>query len=358
MLIVAWAIAGALVGIVSAAIVGYGLVARTQVRQARCSLALGLGLYGTAILVTGIAGGYNLQVQTLFLAVGLAALWTYRRRLPELFQSTCHAHPARVSGLTCEGRDRWWLVLPAVYAVTRFFSCGLPQQHGDPLYYHLSAPQLWVQLGHIALTPEHPSFSQAGLWEGFLGLPEIWLGSSSVTVRVVTQLFGQWMHFIWGQLGCLAVATVLLMRLAPPLKTRPGFAVFLAWLATTQAAFEWTGTLAKNDYILAFFVLCAVLEALPAERAQGVRDNHYNDRKRWLFCGALIGFGYATKFLAVWAHSGSWRFYRGRSAGGGAPWDSMFWAVRSQPRLWWRAILFGRATRCFRCSTTCLGRIG
>lgn len=274
-LIVAWLIAFVFVALVSAAIVGYGLIAAMLCRHAISSLVLGAGLYTSAILVTGIWGGYSTQVQTLLLGVGLVALWTYRRQLRRFLPQ---AYP--------QGRDRWWLILPVVYALTRFFACGLPQQHSDALYYHLAAPQLWVELGRIQLTAEHPSYSQAALWETLYGLPQIWLGTKGVVNHVIVQIYAQWLHFLWGQLGCVAVATALLVRLAPMLRARLGLAIFIAWLCTTQPAFEWLGCLAKNDYILALFVLAAVLEAT---------------EKRWLLAGLLVGLAYSTKVLAAWA---------------------------------------------------------
>ncbi len=274
-LIGAWMIALPLVMLVSAAIFGYGLIAATYSRHSKTSLVLGLGFYAGTILLTGVWGGYTGQVQTLLLAFGLAALWTYRRQTRRLL-------PLELP----RGRDRWWLVLPAVYFLTRLFTCGLPQQHSDPLYYHLSAPQLWVELGQIRLTADHPSFSQAALWETFYGLPQIWFGTKGAPTHVIVQLFGQWMHCLWGQGGCLLLAAALLTTLASPLEKRPGLAVFIAWLCTTQPVFEWLGCLAKNDYIICLFVLAAVIEVLD---------------RRWLLTGFLMGFAYSTKVLAAWA---------------------------------------------------------
>lgn len=274
MLIAAWGWALLCLVVVSGAIVGYGLAAAQYSRHARSAPILGLGCYATLILVTGIWGGYNKQVQTLLALVGLAALYTYRSQLRRFFP--LHAP---------KGRDRWWVVLPLAYLAARFFSCGLPQQHSDPLYYHLSAPQRWIELGAIVLEEAHPSYAQATLFEALYGLPMVWLGPHGGNEHVITQVYAQWLHFLWGQVATLALAAVLLTHLVPSLKARSGLAIFVAWLCTTQPAFEWLGTLAKTDYVICSFVLAAMVELL----------DH-----RWFIAGMLAGFAYSTKVLAAW----------------------------------------------------------
>lgn len=274
-LLTAWLIAFALTLVVSAAIVGYGCVVARFTHNARTSLVLGLGLYTTSILVTGTWGGYRAIVQTLLVLIGIVSAWTYKRYLRFLLPDE---RPRKA--------DIIWLVLPVVYALTRFFSCGLPQQHSDPLYYHLSAPKQWVELGRIALLEAHPSYSQAALWETLYGLPQIWLGPYGTNNHIITQIYGQWMHMIWGQLGCFFLAASILVELAPALRTRRGLAGFIAWLCISQPAFEWLGCLAKNDYVLCLFILAGVLESFD---------------KRWFLSGLLFGCAYSTKVLAAWA---------------------------------------------------------
>ncbi|MBI3542658.1 MAG: hypothetical protein HY075_05220 [Deltaproteobacteria bacterium] len=278
MLLTCWVLALIAVVAVSAAVFGFAALARGLFPEARSPEALGLGIFTSVLLVTGIAGAYNVLFQSALVFGGLAFLALspeyWRGRLKDL-----RRHLPR-------GRDWLWLGFPAVYFVTRFFSCGLPQQHSDPLYYHLSAPQLWAELGRITITPEHPSFAQAALWETLYGIPQLWFGTRGASAHVITQLYGQWMHMFWGQGGTLLLAALLLARLAPPLERLPGLTVFVAWLCTTQPVFEWLGCLAKNDYVLCVFVLGAVLEALD---------------ERWWLAGFFIGLAYSTKVLAAWA---------------------------------------------------------
>lgn len=274
-LFLAWIAAFGFAALISFAALGYGCMVGVLTRNARSAIVLGLGFYCTAIMVTGVWGGYNKMVQTLMVAVGVAGAFTYRRQLRRFMNVDWPA-----------GLDRLWLALPFVYWVTRFFTSGLPQQHSDALYYHLPAAQLWAELGAIKLTPEHPSYAQASLWETLYGIPQIWIGTKGATNHVVTQVYAQWMHFFWGQVGTAFVAAGLLKQLAEPLKVRPGLAIFLGWLATTLPAFEWTGCLAKNDYIIMLFVLASVIEAL---------------ERRWLLAGLLMGFAYSTKVIAAWA---------------------------------------------------------
>jgi hypothetical protein len=103
---------------------------------------------------------------------------------------------------------------------------------------------------------------------------------------VTAQVFGQWMHFLWGQIACVVLGAMLLRQLTEPLRSRPGLAVFAAWLCTTLPSFEWLGCLAKNDYVIMTFVLAGLLAAL---------------NKRFAVAGFFLGFSYATKVLAAWA---------------------------------------------------------
>ncbi|MEW6058129.1 MAG: hypothetical protein AB1540_16100 [Bdellovibrionota bacterium] len=273
LLITAWGIALGFVIVISASIFGYGLLISGKKGLDLLKMCLGLGIALNLFLLTGIGGGYNRIIQGTLVLAGLAALWGMRqqrwwRKLPRF-----------------TGRDRLWLILPAVYFLTRFFSAGLPQQHSDPLYYHLSAPKLWADLGQIRLTPEHPSYAQSTLWETVYGYPHLWLGTLGPDVHVIVQIFAQWMHMFWGQLFSVLLGAAVLTRFLPQARTRPGLCIFVAWLCATLPSWEWLGTLAKNDYVLLSFVLAGVLALL---------------EKRVFLGGLFLGLAYQTKVIAAW----------------------------------------------------------
>jgi len=224
----------------------------------------------------GISGYYKAVPQSVMVCLGLVlfvtnrAYWEKSLSLKSRFQKS----------------DWLWLIFPLLYALARFFVCGIPQEHGDPLYYHLAAPKLWAQLGQIRLTESHPSFSQAVLWETVFGIPQLWFGTEGVRHHVLAQLFGQWMHFFWGQVTCVAAAYVLIRRFSRTVRESIGPLLFFAWISTTFPSFEWLGSIAKNDYVLSAFVLTAVIEALTGKA---------------FLAGILIGFGCSIKIFGAWA---------------------------------------------------------
>lgn len=270
-LLFSWAYALLFVVLTSTSILGYACLAKrlfTPLSFGPC-FAVGLGLLTSLMLLTGVLGLFISSVQTLIVVVGLVLFWRYRRTLPRL--------------PTLSRADWLWLIWPLLYFTSRFFACGVPQQHSDALYYHLLGPKLWVEAGRVALTAAHPSLSQATLFETLYALPQLWLGTIGLKSHVITQLYGQWMHMIWGQIASLVAGVFLLRRLTPG--TGLGLSVFAAWICTSQPAFEWLGCLAKNDYIMMMFILFATLAAL---------------EKHWLAAGVLVGFAFSTKFLAAW----------------------------------------------------------
>jgi hypothetical protein len=276
MLITSWLVAGAFVLLVSASILGYACLARLFFPDCRSPEVLGLGVFCALSTITGIAGGYTFAVQSALVGLGVSGLWSYPKYLRD------------VRGFVLpKGRDWYWVAWPALYYLARAFTCGLPQQHSDPLYYHLAAPKLWATLAQIRLVPEHPSFAQAALWEPVFGLPQIWLGAKGLANHVTTQIYGQWMHMLWGQIGTTLAGAALLKIVVRGLK--PGIALFAAWLATTLPAFEWTGCLAKNDYIIVLFFVAAIIEAV---------------EERYALAGLLAGFACGTKILSGWGALG------------------------------------------------------
>lgn len=297
MLISAWAVAAFFAALASAALAGWAVAARRwvyPVLQASESdsapvpdlavlvacFALGAGAFLSLSILIGIAHGYNGWAQSVPVAAGLFFLARFKneRRLVLRFEGVAPC-------------DAIWLLFPVLYFLARIFSAGLPQQHNDALYYHLAAPKLWAELGKIALTPEHPSYAQASFWETIYGLPQFFLGTRGAFAHVATQLFGQWMHVLWGQFGVLFAGAAILRAFAPELRKRSGLTIFLAWLCTTLPCVEWTGGLAKNDYVAAFFAMAAVISLTAPSRGSRVPPA--------LLCGLLAGWAFATKMSAA-----------------------------------------------------------
>jgi hypothetical protein len=278
MLITAWIIGLLATLAISGAILGWGLAARRMGAKTVAPELLGLGLLTTASLLTGVAGGYNRIVQSALMLAGWAEFILptsrnfLRQRLPRW--------------RTLSTSDKLWIAFPALYFLTRFFTCGLPQQHSDPLYYHLLGPKLWAEMHQIRLTPEHPSLSQAALWETLYGIVQLWIGTLGEWAHIVSQISAQWLLMFWGQLASVLLGSAILKRLAPQTGLRPGLRFFVAWLCVCPPGIEWLGGLAKNDYILLTFVLSATLAML---------------EKEYFFAGVFVGFAYSSKVLAAWA---------------------------------------------------------
>jgi hypothetical protein len=224
--------------------------------------------------------GYTAPVQGLLLAAGLALVARERTRWRAL-----------VGGLGWRpNADRVFFIFPGLYFLARLFSCGVPQQHSDALYYHLAAPKHWAQLGRIILVDTHPTYAQSGIWENIYGIPMLFMGTKGLFPLLTTQLYSQWMHMLWGQVGCVVVGAALIGRLAPASLARPGLRVFLAWLACSFASVEWLGCLAKNDFVLTLFAMGALAAALEG-------------RPGW--AGFLAACSFSTKSLGIIAVAGT-----------------------------------------------------
>lgn len=281
MLIIAWGLALLAVVLVSTAMLGFGCFLATFVSSLSVALVLGVGLFAELSLLSGMIS-YSVVVQSLLVALGL---FLFLRHFAAL--KTIGSHLPR-------SKNWLWLIFPFAYFLARFFADGVPQQHSDPIYYHLSAPKFWTELGRIALTESHPSYAQSTLWETVYGIPMLWFGTSKVMSLVTSQLYGQWMHALWGQLGSVVLGAVVLGQLLDSAseldksilpKVDVGLCLFVSWLCTSLPSYEWLGSLAKNDYILMLFILAATSTAL----------------RGWFFAtGLLIGMAYSTKVFAAW----------------------------------------------------------
>ncbi len=276
MLIANWFIGLFCAALTTVALLGWGTWISRRFRLPY-GVAFPAGL-GVALSLMSAVGafphGYTLLPQGLVLGTGLA----FFARNQDRWKALLGRGPWR------PGADTLFFIFPALYFLTRLFSCGVPQQHSDPLYYHLAAPKLWAQLGRIILVDTHPTYAQTGIWENIYGVPLLAMGTKGLFSLVTTQLYSQWMHMIWGQVGCVLLAAALMAKLAPVSQSKPGLRVFLAWLACSFASVEWLGCLAKNDFILTLFAVAAVAAALEG-------------RPGW--AGFLAACSFSTKSLGI-----------------------------------------------------------
>ncbi len=278
MLIAAWGVALLFCLVVSASLFGYIFCFASYLKNQPyyISYPLGFGFSLSLIFLVGIFGGYTPFIQGIILVLGFM-----------FFIFRCKK--ITLPPIELEKKDWIWILLPLVYFITRFFSAGLPQQHSDPLYYHLAAPKLWVELGQIKLTEEHPSFVQATLWESLYGFPLLFLGAKGWFNHVVTHVYAQWMHVFWGQIASLVLARALLQKFFQN-KLSFNKAFFVSWLCLCLPCHEWTGGLAKNDFILCLLIFSSLLSILD---------------KRFFIGGLLVGLAFSTKFLAFWFFCGA-----------------------------------------------------
>ena len=186
-----------------------------------------------------------------------------------------------------------WLT---VYALVRFVQVTRLSRHGDPFYYHLAAPVMWLRHASLAFDPAHPLNFQASLWEGLYLWPAHWfLGPGTIGLPAI-QIFAQWAHVTIGWMGLGVTAVALLRGLRYPLVPSliGGFAALASY------SLWWTGGLAKNDCGAALWSLGAALLLL--ERRAGQADDGQTDgRRRWLAAGLLLGAAFVAKYTVAFA---------------------------------------------------------
>ncbi len=268
-----------------AAVIGWGRMAAIAVgltgsrrlsKAEEWSVALGLGsLVAAAWAYLSVLLGPHRGValsSVVFLVAGAFAL-----ALPRRHQST--------RALTRDKRHLLLYSLLATYVVLRFIQSTRLARHGDPLYYHLVAPVLWVR-SNLSFDPAHPLNFCASAWEGLFLWPAQWfLGTGDVGLPAI-QIFSQWIHLSIGWVGMAVAVVALLRRLRVPLV--PALIGGFAALATRSL--WWTGALAKNDCGVAFWLLSGVVLLWTMEEA-GLRLS--------FAAGALLGASVATKYSAV-----------------------------------------------------------
>lgn len=284
LLISAWAVAALFIVLQSGAIAGFAMRA-ARWGGGTLSFAYGLGAYMGAVFALGLFKQYRPVPVAALMILAWVFLALDRRKLTSVLREALGALNFRL---------QWpWFILPILYMLCRLFAAGLPQQHNDALYYHMAAAKFWAGEGRILLTADHPSFAQATLWESLFGVPLLFLsrGEESILPELMAHISGQWMHALWGQAATVAALFVLLSRIGAkasvPLAPAPR--LFAAWLLACLPSIQWTGALAKNDYVYFLFVVVGFAEAVAG---------------RALATGLALGLAFATKPVAAWAGLG------------------------------------------------------
>ncbi len=255
------------------------------------SIALSIGVMCFVQIVFGTLISFNLTLYYLVLSIGLVLLILFlSKQNVEYFKRIINSVKPR-SIQSCI-----WIALPVLYLLTRFASASLPQQHNDALYYHLAAPKFWVLNHKITTTMFNPSFTQASFWEVLYAFPMLVMGVKGDFNHVVTQLYSQWMHFFFGQVLLIFLSVEIMkaflhkssVKALAYIQDKESILFFMAWLATSIACIEWTGGLAKNDYIVNVFIFSAFWFLITSAETIFI-----------LLAGLCIGFSYATKMSAV-----------------------------------------------------------
>jgi len=147
----------------------------------------------------------------------------------------------------------------------RFLQAIVPIRHGDPLYYHLLGPQLWVQAGSIQLNEGTPIAMIASYWEYlYLWTQQLWSGGANL---ISAQLMGQWTHLFWGFGAALVACYVLFQRWTK----RSDWALIVVVAIMGISSLQWTANLAKNDWGIIFWTISCLLFGLIGVEKRSVR---------------------------------------------------------------------------------------
>lgn len=236
-------------------------------------LSLGSVVASCWVATTMTLGSAGVSVGAILFLAGGSLTWAVQRR----------------ATLSSSHGSRWRSLLSGfmiLYVLVRIIQATRLARHGDPLYYHLVAPVMWVRDGFIRFDASHPLNFAASLWDYLYLWPAQWLLGARDEGLVAVQLFAQWMHVSIGWLG-LGLATIALLRrlrLPPVPSLIGGFAALSTW------SLWWTGALAKNDCGAAFWALSGVLL---------LAGNRQNSFRRYLAAGALIGAAFVAKYTVA-----------------------------------------------------------
>ncbi|RZA05683.1 MAG: phospholipid carrier-dependent glycosyltransferase, partial [Proteobacteria bacterium] len=228
---------------------GGGLVAVAPFGLAACIFFAG---------IIGHLGGLHLAASLLFPSILLGGFILARKYW-------CSFLAIRSLKQLCN--SSWFAVIFTLAAFIRLYAGFLPEGHGDPLYYHLLGPRLWVEAGKISVNNDLPSAVLAGAWEYLYVWPQVLWRNGGIQGLIAAQIFSQWLHLVFGWLGC----SFVIYKMARLLKAEESTAKFMALAALFASSVQWTGGLAKNDLGIAFFALSSIYLMLAWARENQLR---------------------------------------------------------------------------------------
>jgi hypothetical protein len=187
-------------------------------------------------------------------------------------------------------RRHWPLALLAAFLFfVRCLSAAIPQQHGDPLLYHLLAPRIWARAGGFVMDPLLPNLPLASSWESLYLWPQLLWQGGSLDGLVEAQIFSQWIHLAFGLGGC----AFLVPRLFKGVVREKDF-YLLALAGIFVAGVQWTASLAKNDAGVAFWALGCVVFL-----KEGWESRDRFSFRRFLLSGIFAGLAVSGKINTV-----------------------------------------------------------
>lgn len=188
-----------------------------------------------------------------------------------------------VSQIIKRKQSYWRLALGSILFAPLFFATWRLDAFPDPLWYHLSAPRLWLDAGKV-FAPEHAAvLFLTSYWEYLYLWGFAFLGSVNGGGLIAGQLFGQWISLFVAGFGSFLLLRSTYQNLFsknPECLWRKEIFCAAALLAGAQLSGLY---LAKNDWGAILFLLASTSLALSA------RPRHV-----WL-AGLFIGVGLATK---------------------------------------------------------------
>lgn len=268
-----------------------GVESRSPLERIALATGTGLGLCALVLIPLGLAGLYRPGIFWLLLA---AALVVFRSRLPGLWRDLCFLD----AGWETAAHEDSPLVgvvvafLPA-FAAAFWMAAMAPATATDPIAFHMPAVKHYLQSGELSPLPVLEGAYQGGRWLFSLG--------HSAAYSYYPQSFELLQTLAWG-LGGQAAAqmisplfAILAALTAGAIGRRCGLSS-LAAIVGMAAAFaipvvSWSGAIAKNDSMLAYFELAALFTVITARE--------HAARRRLLLGAFFLGLCFGTKHVAL-----------------------------------------------------------
>ena len=275
----------------AAALARLGVELQTAPERLALRTGTGLGIWIVAMIPVGLAGLYGTWTFASLLAACLVA---FRGRLPELWSDIRALDAAwRTVALDRSPLAAVLVAFLPAFAAAFWMAAMAPATAADPIAYHLPAARHYLNSGRLSPLPILP-----GALEGSRRLFSI---GHSAAYSYYPQSFEELIALAWGLGGQPAAQlvsplfTVLAALMAIALGRRCGLSR-LAAAVGAGAAFSipvvsWSGAIAKNDCMLAFFELAALFAVIAS------RDGA--PRRRLLLAAFFLGLCFGTKHVAI-----------------------------------------------------------